>query len=109
MPTIETQYLDLPDLSETFSDHIEKFFFDGNTLRIEFAVRRIEDAQPNKAPTGKRYPVCRLVLHQEAAVDLINKLQGLTAALEKQGILKRQQPPAPAAGQAGAGAGAKPN
>ena len=29
----------------------------------------MEDAQPNKQPTGKRYPVCRLVLHQEAAID----------------------------------------
>ena len=92
MASIETKYVDLPDLSETFSDHIEKFFFDGNTLRIEFCVRRIEDAQPQKPPSGKRYPVCRLVLHQEAAIDLINKLQGLTAALEKQGVVKRQAP-----------------
>lgn len=92
MAAIETKYVDLPDLSETFTDHIEKFFFDGQTLRIEFAVRRVEEAQPQKPPTGKRYPVCRLVLHQEAAIDLINKLQGLTAALEKQGVLKRQQP-----------------
>ena len=94
MPAIETKYVDLPDLSETFTDHIEKFFFDGNTLRVEFCVKRIEDAQPQKTPVGKRYPVCRLVLHQEAAVDLINKLQGLSAALEKQGVLKRQPPPA---------------
>lgn len=95
MAQIETTYVDLPDLTETFSDHVEKFFFDGNTLRVEFCVRRVEDAQPNKTPSGKRYPVCRLVLHQEAAIDLINKLQGLTAALEKQGVLKRQQPEAP--------------
>ena len=96
MPQIDTKYIDLPDLSETFTDHIEKFFFDGNTLRIEFCVKRIEDAQPQKTPSGKPSPVCRLVLHQEAAIDLINKLQGLTAALEKQGVVKRQQP-APAA------------
>ena len=97
---LETKYVDIPDLSETFADHIEKFFFDGQTLRIEFCVKRIEEAQPQKAPTGKRYPVCRLVLHQEAAIDLINKLQGLAAAMEKQGIVKRQQ---------GAKADASPN
>lgn len=94
---METKYVDIPDLAETFADHVEKVFFDGQTLRLEFSIRRFEEAQPgSNAATGKRYPCSRLVLHQKAAIDLINKLQGLAAVMEKQGMVKRQQPtPAP--------------
>src|SRR5688572_4781671 len=93
---MDTKYVDLPQLPETFADNVEKVFFDGQTLRLEFSVRRLEEAQPGATePAGKRYPCSRLVLTPQAGFDLINKLQGLVAAMEKQGILKRQ--PAPVA------------
>jgi len=95
VPQLETKYVDIPELAETFADHIENFFFDGTTLRIEFCVRRIEQFAKDKAATGRRHPVCRLVLPREAAIDLINQLQRLGGALEQQGLVKRQPPPGP--------------
>jgi len=91
---LETKYVDIPELAETFSDHIENFFFDGTTLRIEFCARRIEQFARDKAATGRRVPVCRLVLPRDAAIELINQLQKLGGALEQQGVVKRQPPPA---------------
>ena len=93
---LETKYVDIPELSETFADHIENFFFDGTTLRIEFCVKRIEQFARDKPATGRRHPVARLVLPRDAAIELINQLQKLGGALEQQGVVKRQ----PAAGAA---------
>ena len=42
--------------------------------------------------TGKRYPACRLVLSASAAVDLMNKMQQITAGLIKAGVLKQDAP-----------------
>jgi hypothetical protein len=47
--------------------------FDGQPLRIEFAVTRMDDAKPDTPMTGRRYPACRLVLPPGAAVELINR------------------------------------
>ena len=33
--------------------------FDGQSLRIEFAVTRIDEVKPNMPITGRRYPACR--------------------------------------------------
>ena len=59
---IETKYVDMQEISETFADHVENFFYDGTTLRLEFCVRRFEELKPPNAPTGRRYPVCPLGL-----------------------------------------------
>ena len=88
---MDMKYVDIPELAETFADQVEKVFFDGQSLRLEFSIRRFEEAQPgSNAASGKRYPCSRLVLTPQAAFDLINKLQGLVAAMEKQGLIKRQ-------------------
>ncbi len=63
-------------------------FFDGQSLRIEFAVSRMDEIKPNAPITGRRYPACRLVLPTAAAVDLINRMQQIGAALAKAGLLK---------------------
>ena len=91
---LETKYVDIPELAETFADHIENLFFDGATLRVEFCVKRIDQFARDKPATGRRLPVCRLVLPREAAIELINQLQRLGGALEQQGLVKRQPPPA---------------
>ena len=96
--TMETKYVDIPELAETFADHIENFFFDGTTLRIEFCVKRIEQLGKDKPATGRRLPVCRLVLPRDAAIGLINQLQKLGGALEQQGVVKRAAPAATSAG-----------
>jgi len=88
------RYLDRPDCLETFADSITGVTFDGQTLRLEFAVTRMDDVKPNAPLTGRRYPVCRLVLQSLAAVDLINRMQQVGAALAKAGVVKANPPAA---------------
>ncbi|MGB6504111.1 MAG: hypothetical protein WBE99_11750, partial [Xanthobacteraceae bacterium] len=82
------RYLDRADMVETFADSITGLIFDGQTLRIEFGVTRFDDVKPNTAITGRRYPACRLVLPPAAAVDLINRMQQIAAALTQAGVVK---------------------
>ena len=89
------RFLDRPDCLETFADSISGLSFDGRTLRLEFAVTRMDDAKPNTPITGRRYPVCRLVLQPLAAVDLINRMQQVGAALAKAGVVKANPPATP--------------
>ena len=81
-------YIDLPDVGETFADSIGSLVFDGQSLRIEFAVTRLDEVKPGAPVTGRRYPACRLVLPPAAAVDLINRMQQTGAALMQAGLAK---------------------
>jgi hypothetical protein len=90
-------YVDRVDVPETFADFVQRIQFDGQTLRLEFAVSRLDDQKPGAQATGKRYPACRLVLSASAAVDLMNKMQQITAGLVKAGVLKQDAPQAQAA------------
>ena len=90
-PQVQFQYVDLPQVSEVFADFVNRIQFDGQTLRLEFCVSRIEDHKPPAVATGKRFPACRLVLSATAAVDLMNKMQQITAGLIKAGVLKSEQ------------------
>ena len=87
------QYIDRPEVPETFADFVQRIQFDGQTLRLEFCVSRLDDQKPGVPATGKRYPACRLVLSAGAAVDLMNKMQQITAGLIKAGVLKADAPP----------------
>jgi hypothetical protein len=87
------QYVDRPEVPETFADFVQRIQFDGQTLRFEFCVSRLDDQKPGAPATGKRYPACRLVLSSAAAVDLMNKMQQITAGLIKAGVLKADAPP----------------
>ena len=82
------RYLDRADMEETFADSITGLIFDGQTLRIEFGVTRFDDVKPNTPISGRRYPACRLVLPPAAAVDLINRMQQIAAALTQAGVVK---------------------
>ena len=82
-------------MEETFADSITGLIFDGQTLRIEFGVTRFDDVKANTAITGRRYPACRLVLPPAAAVDLINRMQQIAAALTQAGVVKQTPRPAP--------------
>jgi hypothetical protein len=90
------RYVDRTDICETFADSITGLIFDGQTLRIELGVTRLDDMKPNAPVTGRRYPACRLVLPPAAAVDLINRMQQIAAALTQAGVVKQAQRPAPA-------------
>ena len=86
------RYIDRPECEETFADSISALSFDGQTLRIEFAVSRLDETKPNTPMTGRRYPACRLVLPPGAAVDLMQKMQQVANALVQAGYLKPTQP-----------------
>lgn len=94
-PPIQFEYIDRPEVAEVFADFVNRVQFDGQTLRFEFCVSRLEDQRPPAAAAGKRYPACRLVLSATAAVDLMNKMQQITAALIKAGVLKADAPKVP--------------
>jgi len=82
------RYIDRADIGKTFADSVTGLIFDGQTLRIEFGVSRLDDVKANTPITGRRYPACRLVLPPAAAVDLINRMQQITAALTQAGVVK---------------------
>lgn len=85
------RYVDRPDCNETFADSISRLSFDGQTLRIEFAVTRIDETSPNRQVAGHLYPACRLVLTPGAAADLMQKLQQVAAALMQARMQKQKQ------------------
>ena len=82
------RYVDRADIAETFADSISGLFFDGQTLRIEFGVTRLDDVKANAPRTSRRYPACRLVLPPATAVELINRMQQIGAALTQAGVVK---------------------
>ena len=90
------RYVDQPDCRETFADSIVSVFFDGQTMRIEFGITRMDEMKQGTPFTGRRYPACRLVLPANAAIDLINKMQQTAAALQQAGVVKVNQPNPPA-------------
>jgi hypothetical protein len=90
---VTLRYVDRPDCMETFADSIAHLSFDGQALRIEFTVTRMDDVKQNAPMTGRRMPACRVVLPPGAAVDLINRMQQIAAALTQAGVL-RANPPA---------------
>jgi alpha-D-ribose 1-methylphosphonate 5-triphosphate synthase subunit PhnI len=82
------RYVDRADMAETFADSITGLVFDGQTLRIEFGVTRLDDVKANAQRTARRYPACRLVLSPATAVELINRMQQIGAALTQAGVVK---------------------
>ena len=95
--TATIRYVDQPDMAETFADSINNVYFDGQSLRIEFGITRLDEVKPNTPVTGRCYPAERLVLTPVAAVELINRMQQVGAALTQAGVLKPTNPPAAAA------------
>ena len=93
-PALKLEHVDLPDLKETFADSINQVFFDGQTLRINFGVTRVDPTPQSQS--ARRYPACRLVLTPGAAVELMNQIQQLTARMIQAGVIKANPPVASA-------------
>ena len=96
--TATIRYVDRPDVGETFADSITSLVFDGQTLRIEFSVTRVDEVKPDAPISGRRYPASRIVLSPGAAIELINRMQQIGAALTQAGVAKTapgrgQKPP----------------
>ena len=80
-------YVDDPKLTEIFGDMVSSVGFDGANFRIEMAVTRMVPRSGGKESTI--HPVARIVVPLNAANDLIQKLSGALADMEKQGVLRR--------------------
>jgi hypothetical protein len=93
--TATLRYVDRPECTETFADSVNSLYFDGQSLRLEFGITRIDEIKPNAQITGRRYPAQRMVLSPAAAADLINRMQNVAAALTQAGVLKANPPAAP--------------
>ena len=91
-PQLTLRYVDQPELTETFADSIGHLSFDGQSLRIDFTVTRMDEVKQGAPLTGRRYPACRLVLPPAAAVDLINRMQQVANALTQAGVLRHNPP-----------------
>ena len=96
--TATIRYVDRPEVGETFANSITGLVFDGQTLRIEFGVTRVDEVKPDAPITGRRYPTSRIVLSPGAAIELINRMQQIGAALTQAGVAKTtpgrgQKPP----------------
>jgi hypothetical protein len=86
--TAAIRYIDRPDVNEVFADAVTGLIYDGQTLRMEFAVTRFDEIKPNVQVTGRRYPSCRVALSPAAAIDLINRMQQVATALTQSGVAK---------------------
>jgi len=95
------RYVDRPECTEIFADSIVGSVFDGQTLRLEFGVTRLDEIKPNAPITGRRYPACRLALSANAAVELINRMQQIAALLYRGRTGKPRSGPAHICADAG--------
>lgn len=92
IPEDRVKVVDVPEVSEVFADSIGSMTFDGQTLRVDFCVTRLDPIHPPEPPSAKRYPSCRLVLTANAAVSFANQLQALLQQLQKQGTVAAEPP-----------------
>ena len=83
------RYIDRPDVAEMFADSVSGLVFDGQSLRLEFAVTRLDEVKPDTPITGRRYPVSRLVLSPAAALELVSRMQQIGAVLAPAGAAKK--------------------
>ncbi len=95
------RYQDIPDLHETFADSIGQWIFDGQMLRIEFTVTRLDPSPSGQPASGRLLPAARMVLTPACAIQLIRQSQQLMAALEKAAAAAQQAAGGKAAAPAG--------
>ena len=54
--TLKFEFVDLPDVAETFADSVHSSIFDGQNLRIVFCVSRFEEPKLSELPHGNDIP-----------------------------------------------------
>lgn len=99
MPTglPKPQYVDRPEIVETFADSIREFmYFDGSAVRLEFCLTRYDQPKQGEMPKSRQYPVARMILSPSAATDLYNKLSQFIEVMKQKGLVT-EQPPTPIA------------
>lgn len=82
------KFIDRPEVRETFTDSVRDASFDGQTLRLEFCVTRVEPANGvGQAPSAQQFPVARLVLSPAAIDQLVNDLENLKKAVQQANVM----------------------
>jgi hypothetical protein len=81
------EYVDVPSITETYADTVQGLIFDGQSVRLELCVTRMDEPKKGNGAqlTGKRQTACRVVLPLSAALDLSTKLGRMMATLAKRG------------------------
>jgi hypothetical protein len=85
---VQLQYVDRPEVSETYADSLEKAMFDGNSIKMEFVVNRLNPPVVSKPPGGKKVTSSRLVMPLAGIIQMVSQLKDIMASLEQQGIIK---------------------
>jgi hypothetical protein len=89
-PKIE--YVDVPSVAETYADSIQGLIFDGQSVRLELCVTRMDEPKNGADElTGKRRTACRVVLPMSTALDLSSKLGRMMTTLAKRGAERKAQ------------------
>ena len=71
---------------------MERLTFDGSsTVRMEFVVNRLDAFKEGAPISGKKHLACRLVMPIGGVPHLYNQLSNLMAAMEKRGLVQRNQ------------------
>ncbi|HEY2179500.1 MAG TPA: hypothetical protein VGH15_13045 [Caulobacteraceae bacterium] len=82
-------YVNRPEVAEVLVDAVRSIWIDGNTVRLELCVNRVDPPAPDTAPTGAQVTACRPVLTLAAALALLNGLKQMETALLASGQLKQ--------------------
>jgi hypothetical protein len=94
--TPKIEYVDVPSIAETYADTVKGMMFDGQSVRLELCVTRMDEPKNgSSAPTGKRQTACRVVLPLSAALELSTQLGRMMNTLAHRGAelkAKRAQP-----------------
>ena len=84
------EYIDVPAIAETYADTVRGMMFDGQSVRLELCVTRMnEPTEGSSEITGKRQTACRVVLPLSAALDLSTKLGRMMNTLAKRGAERK--------------------
>src|SRR5262249_61330609 len=81
------RYQDRTEVGETFADSIRVCVFDGQLLRIEFTVTRLDDPGALGILEGRQGPGCRLVVSGTGLVQLLGKVGQVGAAVQKASVI----------------------
>jgi hypothetical protein len=88
---VSVRHVNRLDVNEVFIDTISGVVFDGQTLRVEGAVTRLEVAPDKRSVVASKYTACRLVLSPNAGAELINQLQQVTTRVREAAAQRAEQ------------------
>ena len=89
LPEDQVQYIDRFDVSETFVNSLGNWIFSDGVANIELCVTRLNKPEPPNPPSGKKYPVCRLVLTPQLVIELFQSLNSILGAMKDKGLIKQ--------------------